>query len=592
MSEGTKRRLAAIVSADVVGYSRLMQADEAGTHARLRARFRELVAPSIERYGGRVFKLMGDGLLAEFPSVVAAAEWAVEVQDAVAKANADGPPEHRIEYRVGVNLGDIIVDGDDLYGDGVNVAARLQEVSEPGGVCLSDSSFQQVQGKVSAPFADGGEVSLKNIDGPVRVWHWAPGNSHTRNAPGSAAEQELKLPDKPSIAVLPFDNMSGDPEQEFFADGMAEDIITALSRYRWFFVIARNSSFTYKGRAVDVKQVARELGVHYVLEGSVRKAGNRMRVTTQLIDAVTGNHIWAERYDRELDDIFALQDEITETIVIAIEPELAAVEAERARRKPTESLDAWSAHQRGLWHLHGVMNRESIAEARQFFRRVCALDPSFAAAYAYLSYTHSIDIVQGYTDDPETSLEEAARAAETAVALDARDPMARSALGRVHLLRHSYERAIAELEAAISLNTNSDRAVYGLGVALLCSGRPEEAISQFKQAIRLSPKGPILWAPLQGVGWAYLSLKKCEDALPWLEKAIQQPTAGYMPFAFAAAALSCLSRLDEARDMFAEAKRRKPDFSAETFVSTRGPLSLVPGTEWFVEALRKAGAPE
>mgnify|MGYP003700775963 CR=1 FL=1 len=337
MSESYQRRLAAIVSADVVGFSRLMQEDEAGTHRRLKARFRDVVQPKIDAFGGRLFKLMGDGLLAEFPSVIGATEWALEVQSMVAAGNknSDVPA---IRYRIGVNLGDLIVDGDDLYGDGVNLAARLQEVAAPGGICLSDAAYQHVRGRIALAFADGGDMSLKNLAEPVKVWHWSP----TENAPAPPLEKpDLQLPEKPSIAVLPFDNMSNDAEQAYFADGITEDLITGLSRIRWLFVIARNSTFVYKGQAVDVREVARELGVRYVVEGSVRKAGNRVRINVQLIDAATSNHVWAERYDRELDDIFEMQDEITEMVAGAIEPAIFAAEGLRTRDRSGEMLGAW-----------------------------------------------------------------------------------------------------------------------------------------------------------------------------------------------------------------------------------------------------------
>ncbi len=423
------------------------------------------------------------------------------------------------------------------------------------------------------------------------MWRW------TDDAPiaGSKSDKRsepLALPDKPSIAVLPFENMSGDPEQEFFADGMAEEIITALSHYRSFFVIARNSSFTYKGRAVDVTQVRRELGVRYVLEGSVRKAGNRVRVTAQLIDATTGNHIWAERYDRELDDIFGLQDEITETIVVSVEPELGAVERERARRKPPENLDAWSSYQRGLWHLFDDVKRDSLAEAKRLFQRACELDPGFAAAHAELAYTHVAEIIRGLTDDPKASLDEAAVAAERAVALDARDPAARCALGRVLIFRHAYERAIGEMEAALGLNASFDRAYYGLGLALLYGGKPEESISQFEAGIRLSPRSPVLWAYWTMLGLAHINLQKYEEAAASFDKAIQQPNAAFMPFAYAAATLGQLGRIDEARSMLAEAKGRNPEVSIDTVRNTVGRLEPDSGVDWIIDGLRKAGLPE
>jgi adenylate cyclase len=567
-----------------------MERDEVGTHARLRARFKALVDPKIGEHGGRVVKLMGDGLLAEFPSVVDAVNWAVEVQAKVAELSAAEPDEQRIEYRVGVNLGDVIVDGDDIYGDGVNVAARLQEIAERGGVCISEKVQTEVRGKLNIEFVDGGTQTVKNVRDPIRTYRWSPGQVEAFGAVTQThAGESLALPDKPSIAVLPFENMSGDPEQEFFADGMAEEIITALSRFRWFFVIARNSSFTYKGRAVDVTQVAKELGVRYVLEGSVRKAGNRVRVTAQLIDATTGNHIWAERYDRELDDIFALQDEITETIVISIEPQLGAIERERARRKPPENLDAWGLYQRGLWHLFDDVKRDALAEAKRLFRRACELDPGFAAAHAELGFTHVAEILRGLTDDPNSSLDQAADAAEKAVALDPGDPVGRVALGRVLIFRHSHERAMAEMEAALALNASFDRGHYGLGLALLYGGRAEESIPHFERSIRLSPRGPILWGYWMMLGLAYINLEKYEEAAASFEKAIQQPNAAFMVFVLAASTLAHSGRIEEARALLAEAKTRKPGFSIDTVRSAAGQFGPDSGVAKIIDGLRMAG---
>ncbi|MEE9589593.1 MAG: adenylate/guanylate cyclase domain-containing protein, partial [Hyphomicrobiaceae bacterium] len=343
------RKLAAILAADVVGYSRLMGEDEAGTLAALKAHREELVEPKIAEHNGRVVKLMGDGLLAEFGSVVSAVQCAVEIQRAMAERNTDLPEGRRIDFRVGINLGDVIVEGEDIYGDGVNIAARLEGLAEPGGICVARNVFDQVKGKVDTAFEDLGERKIKNIAEPLRVYSVRPDNS---DRPARAMEDALALPQRPSIAVLPFENMSADPEQEFFADGITEDIITELSKFRSLFVIARNSSFAFKGQPTDAKEVSAKLGVRYVVEGGVRRAGNRVRVTAQLIDAVDDKHIWAERYDRDLEDIFAVQDEVTRAIVSTIEPQLGSTERQRARRKPTESLDAWECYQRSLWHLY------------------------------------------------------------------------------------------------------------------------------------------------------------------------------------------------------------------------------------------------
>ncbi|MEE9481172.1 MAG: adenylate/guanylate cyclase domain-containing protein, partial [Kiloniellales bacterium] len=346
-----QRRLTTILAADVVGYSRLMAADETGTLAALKTHRRELVAPKTDEYGGRTVKLMGDGTLMEFASVVDAVRFAVDVQRTMVVRNAAVPENRRIIYRMGINIGDIIVDGDDIYGEGVNVAARLEALSEPGGICVSRTVFNHVQGKVDTAFEDLGAREVKNIPKPVQVYRVLLEDIADARPDFEARSEALALPDKPSIAVLPFDNMSGDPEQEYLADGITEDLITALSKIRWFFVIARNSTYTYKGEAVEVTQVAKDLGVRYVLEGSVRKAGNRVRVTAQLIDATIGRHVWAERYDREIEDIFDLQDEMSQTIVGAVEPELSRVEQDRARRKRPEDLNAWDCYLRGMWHV-------------------------------------------------------------------------------------------------------------------------------------------------------------------------------------------------------------------------------------------------
>jgi adenylate cyclase len=584
--QDTERRLAAILAADVAGYTRLMNADEDATMAAWWTARKEVIDPCISEHGGRIVKHTGDGFLAEFGTVLNAVQCAVAMQTEQAIRNADVPPDRRMDFRMGINLGDIVVDSEDIYGDGVNIAARIESLAAPGGISISGSVYDQVRKKVDLTFEDMGEQAVKNISDPIHVY--AIMLEQPARSVGIADKVGLELPDRPSIAVLPFDNMSPDPDQEYFADGMAENIITALSHYRWFFVIARNSSFTYKGRAVDVKQVAQELGVRYVVEGSVRKVGNRVRVTAQLIDASTGNHIWAELYDRELDDIFALQDEITETIVTAIEPELGAVERERAQRKPPDNLDAWDSFQRGLWHAFDDVTPAALPEARRWFKRACELDPNFAVAYAELAYTYVAEIIRGQTDDQEANLEKAFSAAEKAVGLDPRDPVARCAFGRVYIFRLAFDKAVAEMEAAIALNSSFDRGYYGLGLALLYWGKPDESIAHFETAIRLNPRSPIMWAYLNMLGRAYFNMEKFEEALERFEKSIQQPNTTYMPFIDAAATLGHLGRIEEARALLARGIKRNPDFSVDNIKSMIDVHGRHPGADRIIDGLNKA----
>jgi TolB-like protein/Tfp pilus assembly protein PilF len=585
-----QRRLAAIVSADVVAYTRLMERDEAGTHARLKARFTKLVEPKIAEHGGRVVKLMGDGLLAEFPSVVDAVNWAVEVQAKVAELSAEEPDEQRIEYRVGVNLGDVIVDGDDIFGDGVNVAARLQEIAEPGGVCISEKVQVEVRGKLGVAFADGGAQVVKNITDPIRVWRWSPGQVEASGAaPPPLAGAPLALPDKPSIAILPFDNMSGDPEQEFFADGMAEDIITALSRMPWFFVIARNSSFTYKGHAVDVKQVAHELGVQYVLEGSVRKGGSRIRITAQLIDAMTGKHVWAERYDREIVDIFALQDEVTEAIVGAVAPEFLSVEAKRAQRKDPGLLDAWECVMRGralVWK----MGREEVAEARKLFERAIQLAPSGEFGMSDLAFVHFLEFYYRWSGSPERSSDEMMRAAEKAVAVDDHDAWAHTMLGLVNVFARRWDEALLAVERAIELNPNFAPALGVQGFALALAGEVDEAIESIDNADRLSPHDSFMAFWIMGRVWANFIDGRYEEAVKTAQKAIRLAPTNPTYRRQLAASYAMMDRIDEAQAAIQEYLRLEPNHTVAD--SRKIPTKIPEHLERFLDGLRKAGLPE
>jgi TolB-like protein/class 3 adenylate cyclase len=450
-NERAERRLTAILAADVAGYSRLMGIDEEGTLARLKAHRRELVDPKIAEHRGRIVKTTGDGMLAEFASVVDALRCAVDMQRGIAERNVEVPSDRRIEFRVGINLGDIIIDGDDIYGDGVNVAARLESLAEPGGLCISRKVRDEVRDKLDLAFEDIGEQQVKNIARPVRVFRVA---TPTTGRPSELAKPTLALPDKPSLAVLPFQNMSGDPEQEYFADGIVEDIITALSRVHWLFVIARNSSFTYKGRAADVKQVGRELGVRYVLEGSVRKASNRVRITAQLVDATTGAHVWADYFDGALDDIFDLQDRVTSSVVGVIEPRLQRAEIERAGRKPTESLDAYDYFLRGMASFH-LFTGDSLLDARRFFQRATELDPNYPSPYGMAAWCILLSKTNGWLLDPEREIAEGVRMAHRAVALGKDDPTALWSSGHsLAYLAAEVETGAAYIDRAIVLNPN------------------------------------------------------------------------------------------------------------------------------------------
>jgi adenylate cyclase len=583
-----ERRLAAILAADVVGYSRLVRADEEGTIAALRSLRTDLIDPKIAEYNGRIFKLMGDGMLVEFPSVVDAVRAAAETQQAVAEHNAELPEEERIEFRVGINLGDVVIDGDDIQGDGVNVAARLEGLAQAGGICVSGSVHDQVRDRLDLTFEDMGEQEVKNITRPIRVWRWFDA---ARTGSTVSQSEPLPLPDKPSIAVLPFTNLSGDPEQEYLADGITEDLITALSKIRWFFVIARNSTFAYKGQAIEVRQVSRELGVRYVLEGSIRRGGDRVRISAQLVDATTGRHVWAERYDREIEDIFALQDEMTQTIVAAVEPELGAFERDRALRTPPQSLDAWATYQRGLWHMWSFTKKDN-AEALPLLRRARELDPNFASAYAYEGYSHFLNVILGYTKTPGESLAAALAAAKKAASLDDKDPAAYLTLGRAHMMRGEHDTSIAELEMSLKLNPNFAPAYFALGFSLALTGRFDEALEALHKAIRLNPRDPLLWAIKTIISLTHNLLHQYETAAEWARQAIREPRAtSFWPYAALASALGNLNQIEEARSAIDEALRQKPDLSVsylEKTLTTKQPGELRP----YLDGLRKAGLPK
>ncbi len=589
-TERVERKLAAILAADVAGYSRLMGADEEGTLARLKALRRELADPKIKEHRGRIVKTTGDGLLLEFASVVDAVRCAVEVQREMAERNADVPSDRRIEFRMGINVGDIIKDGRDLYGDGVNVASRLEALAEPGGICVSRVVRDQVRDKLDFTFDDLGEQRVKNIARPIRV-HRIRFAEET-DTPYLRVSQpvttpQLSLPDKPSVAVLPFTNMSGDPEQEFVSDGIAEDVITALSHYPSLFVIARNSTFTYKGRAVDVKQVGRELGVRYVLEGSVRKAGNRIRVTAQLIEAGTSNHIWAERYDRDLTDIFAVQDEITQALTTALTPAIADAELRRAIRKPPESLDAWAAYQRGLWYLSKA-NPDDDTIAQNFFRQAIDLDPTFAPGYTALALAQ----LQAAAVYQKLSLLEAQSSAEAlarrAVALDGTDAEARSCLGWALQARGELVGALIEIERALEMSPNLALAHWQRGATLIFSGRPKEGLKALETCIRLDPRDPFMSVRLLHIACGLYFARDYEGVIEASKRLIRSYPDFPMIYRWPAAALGQLARYAEAKEWLEKAISQAPA-AFNMYVHNRVPWFRPEDHAHLLEGLRKAG---
>jgi adenylate cyclase len=581
------RRLTAILAADVAGYSRLMGLDEEGTHERLQTHLRELVNPKIAEHRGRIVKNAGDGLLAEFASVVDAVRCAVEIQRGMIDREPEVPEERRIRFRIGINLGDVIVEDNDIFGDGVNVAARLEALANPGGICVSRVVRDQVRDRLDYVFEDLGEQQVKNIARPVRVYR-----VRDRAIPGAepapTTPQPPPLPNKPSIAVLPFQNMSGDPEQEYFADGTVEEIITSLSRYPSLFVIARNSSFTYKGRTVDVKEVGRELGVRYLLEGAVRSSGNRIRVTAQLVETETGNHIWAERYDRDLADIFAVQDDITEAATTAIAPAIAAAERQRAMRMPPENLDAWAAYQRGLWH-HYRSTPDGNALAQKYFQQAIDIDPDFAAGYKGLAraYFHAAG-VHG-TVIPVSAYGPAEALARRAVALEPTDAEAHVILSEAMLWsRGDYEGALAEAELARMMSPNLASAHAMLGNVLIFSGHREDGLASLETSLRLDPQPPGLRTRLNTMALGLYLSGKYEAAVEVGKRVVRLFPDYPLAYRWLAAALGQLGRTVEAKEALEKAIAIAPS-AFDMYVRQRMPWHRPEDHAHMLEGLRKAG---
>jgi len=587
------RKIAAILVSDVVGYSRLVGADEDRTLARLRALRSDMIDPTIAVHHGRVVKRTGDGAIVEFRSVIDAVRCALEVQSSMVERNAGRPPERRIEFRVGIHLGDVVEESDgDLMGDGVNIAARLEGICEPGDVCLSEDAYRQVRDKIKEQFVDLGEQVLRNIARPIRVYQLRSVPAEKPSSVEAAgAVPGLALPDKPSIAVLPFQNMSGDPEQDYFADGIVEEIITALSRMRWLFVIARNSSFTYKGRPVDVKQLGRELGVRYVLEGSVRKAGRRVRITGQLVDATTGAHLWAERFDGELEDIFDLQDQVTASVVGAIAPKLEEAEIERAKRKPTESLDAYDYSLRGMAALYRWTS-ESNSEAISLFYKAIELDPNFAVAYGLAARCYIRRKTNGWMTDPAQEIAETTRLARRAADLGRDDAVALASAGLALALGPGdLDDGDALVERALGLNPNLAMAWMQSCWVKVWLGDPEAAIERATRAMRLSPNDPTIFNTQAGIAAAHFVAGRYAEALSWAELAIRGQPDYFLSIFLAAASAALSGNEAAAKKALARLRQITPGLRISN-LSDHFPIRRAGVFNPWVEGMRTAGLPE
>ena len=585
----TERRLIAIFAADVEGYSRLMGADEVGTFKDLTQR-RDILDSLIASRRGRIANTAGDSVLAEFGSAVDAVQCAVEAQAALSQANVGLSPDRHINFRIGVHVGDVMIKGGDLFGDGVNIAARLQTLASAGGVCLSGVAYDQVRKILPFAFADLGAQQVKNIDEPVRAFSVVSERAAVVTASENASIP-LALPDRPSIAVLPFQNMSGDPEQEYFADGIVEDIITALSRFKSLFVIARNSSFTFKGRAVDIKEVGRRLGVRYVLEGSVRKASGKVRITGQLIDAVTGAHLWADRFERDLTDVFALQDEVTLAVVSAIEPKMLQTEIAMATRRRPENLTAYDFYLRAMPQYY-LATREGMAEAIRLAHRALELDPGFASAAILAGICHLLNVVWGFSNDPQFDRKEAVRLVRLALSIDDGDPetLARASQTLAHMVGDS-EGAIEMADRAVALNPNSWITWTNRGEVYRVAGLPEEAIRSFERAIRVSPVDPRLYMTLIGIGLALIELRRFDEAIVAGKKALRQNPSFVATYRCLASAFAHLGRDAEAREAAARLLEVDPAFTISAWIA-RGSAGGQSNAKLLIEGLRKAGLPE
>lgn len=552
---------------------------------------------AITKMSGKVLRYAGDAILAEFSSAVTAVKCAIEIQTELAVKNQSFDSDKKVLIRIGINLGDVIEYRGEVFGDGVNLAARLESAAPEGGLGISSIVYEQIFGKIDAEFVDGGLANFKNINRPVHVFHWTPVISQHRPEPSmnndtsNGSPNQNQKSNKPSIAVLALRNMNNDSDLDYIGDGITEDLITALSKVRSFKVISRESTFTYKNTSKDVREIASELGVRYILEGSVRKSGSRVRATAQLIDAVTGHHVWAERYDREMEDIFDLQDEIVQIIAAALEPELYAAERERIDLKTPDNLDAWELYQRGLSYMWSYED-ESVSTAIELFLRANEADPNFAPAYSYLAYSYYIKLILGYAESPETILEKGFEAAQKAIKCDSHDAMSYFAIGRILMMKGHHDESIESLKKSIELNPCFAQAYHGLGFALALAGQLEESKLTTEKAVDLSPRDPMLWAFTIVHAFTCILDNDNEASLQWYNRTMQLPNAaGYWPHAIKAAASANLEQLEEAKKALLKALEAKPDLSIE-FVTKNMPTKKTGGLDPYITGLRKAGLVE
>ena len=584
--QATQRRLAAVLAADVVGYSGLMSKDEEGTLVRLRDLRRQVIEPGIQAHRGRLVKTVGDGFLVEFASPLAAVRCAVDLQEAVAAASDE--PVKPFKLRIGINLGDIMIEEDgDIFGDGVNIASRLEQMSPPGGICLSGKVYEEVRDKLPYTFEDQGEHQFKNIGRPIRVYCILL----SADAAVAAGGRKLAAPamDRPSIAVLPFVNLSKDPEQEYFADGIVEDIISALSRFRSFLVIARNTTFTYKGRSVNVPQIGRELGVRYVLEGSVRRSGERIRITAQLIDAATGMHMWAEHYDGVVADVFDLQDQITASVVGSIEPSIRAAEIERARRKRPDNLDAYDLVMRALPYVWSLEYGDNC-EATKLLEEALRLDPDYPSALSLAAWCRGQRVVYNWSTNIQEDKRETLRLAQAAAALAHDDPFILTVLGAALTITREFQRAASMLDRALSLDPNSAWAWNRSGWLHDYLDDPETAIDQFERSLRLSPFDPMAFNCEVGIGGAHFIARRYEAAAQWMEKALRSKPSATWVHRTLAPAYALAGELDKARDSVGELLKDYPEIRISDILQALAFSKEV--LDRFAEGLRQAGLPE